>query len=52
LLYCYHYDPQKGKYGLAIFRLMQVLGTATVLLLGTFIVTSLRKEKAAERKSK
>ncbi len=52
LLYCYHYDPQKGKYGLAIFRLMQVLGTATVLLLGTFIVTSLRKEKAAGRKSK
>jgi protein SCO1/2 len=52
LLFCYHYDPQKGKYGLAIFRLMQVLGSATILLLGTFIVTSLRKERAMERKSK
>jgi protein SCO1 len=51
LLYCYKYDPQKGKYGLAVFRLMQVFGTATVLLLGTFIIGSLRKERA-ERKSK
>ncbi len=47
LLYCYHYDPQKGKYGLAVFRLLQVFGTATVLLLGMFIVSSLRKERAA-----
>ena len=44
LLYCYHYNPEQGKYGVAVFRLLQTVGIATVLLLGTFIVTNLRKE--------
>lgn len=44
LLYCYHYNPEQGKYGLAVFRLLQVFGLATVFLLGGFIFTSLRKE--------
>ena len=44
LLYCYHYDPQQGKYGIAVFKLMQIVGLGTVLLLGSFIFGSLRKE--------
>ena len=51
LLYCYHYDPQKGKYGVAVFRLLQVFGLATVLLLGTFIFTNLRREVRDSKKS-
>lgn len=36
-LYCYHYDPRTGKYGLIITRVYQVGGAITVLALGTFM---------------
>jgi protein SCO1/2 len=45
VLYCYHYDPMKGRYGLVIMRAVRVAGAATVLLLGTFIVVMIRREK-------
>jgi protein SCO1/2 len=45
LLYCYHYDPMTGRYGLIIMRAMRLAGIATVLALGTFIVIMVRKEK-------
>ena len=45
LLYCYHYDPMTGRYGLIIMRAMRLAGLATVLALGTFIVVMVRKEK-------
>jgi protein SCO1/2 len=45
LLYCYHYDPMTGRYGLAIMRAMRLAGAATVLALGTFIVVMVRREK-------
>lgn len=51
LLYCYHYDPSQGKYGVAVFRLLQVFGLATALLLGTFIFTNLRKEALDHKKN-
>ncbi|GAB4456581.1 MAG: SCO family protein [Armatimonadaceae bacterium] len=44
LLRCYAYDPQQGRYGLAIWRLMQIACTATILILGTFIFLSLRSD--------
>jgi protein SCO1 len=31
LLYCYHYDPATGRYGLAIMTVMRVAGVLTVL---------------------
>jgi protein SCO1/2 len=31
LLYCYHYDPATGKYGLVVMRVMQVAGAITLL---------------------
>jgi len=34
LLYCYHYDPATGKYGLAVTHAVQAGGAVTVLLLG------------------
>jgi hypothetical protein len=34
LLFCYHYDPMTGKYGMAITQVTRALGTATVLALG------------------
>ncbi len=45
LLYCYHYDPMTGRYGLAIMRAMRLAGAATVLLLGAFIIVMVRRER-------
>jgi len=47
LLFCYHYDPARGRYGVAIMRLIRAGGAATVLALGAFIFIMVRKEKQA-----
>jgi protein SCO1/2 len=47
LLYCYHYDPMTGRYGLVVMRALRISGVATVLMLGTFIVVMIRREKHA-----
>ncbi|MGI8786175.1 MAG: SCO family protein [Pyrinomonadaceae bacterium] len=33
-LYCFHYDPASGKYGLAILKVLRLLGIATLLGIG------------------
>ncbi|HEX4075499.1 MAG TPA: SCO family protein [Candidatus Acidoferrales bacterium] len=40
MLYCYHYDPHTGKYGLLISRVIQVSGALTILLggIGLFVL--------------
>ena len=45
LLYCYHYDPMTGRYGLAIMRGIRIAGAATVLAIVTFIVLMVRRER-------
>jgi protein SCO1/2 len=45
LLLCYHYDPSQGKYTLAVVNALRVAGGATLVLLGAFVVISLRKER-------
>ena len=45
LLYCYHYDVSTGRYSLAILRIVQVAGAATVLSLGTLIFVWTRRER-------
>ena len=47
LLYCYHYDPMRGRYGLLVMRAIRIAGAATVLVLTTFIVLMIRKERHA-----
>jgi protein SCO1/2 len=47
LLFCYHYDPMTGKYGMPIKRVTQVLGTATALGLFGFVFIMLRRERHA-----
>jgi protein SCO1/2 len=42
LLYCYHYDPDTGKYGAIISRVLQLAAGATVLILGTFLIVMFR----------
>jgi protein SCO1/2 len=45
LLFCFHYDPMTGKYGVIIAKVTQVLGTATVLALGGFVFIMIRRER-------
>ncbi len=37
LLYCYHYDPLTGKYGLLITRALRLAGALTVLFLAALV---------------
>lgn len=50
LLYCYHYDPTTGKYGLAVMNLIRAGGALTLLALGTFIAVSTRRDRRRRRK--
>jgi protein SCO1 len=45
LLFCCQYDPTTGKYGLAITRVIRVLGTGTALMLFGFVFVMLRRER-------
>lgn len=44
LLYCYHYDPSTGKYGLLISRVIKAAGLLTLLSLGFLIAILFRRE--------
>jgi len=33
MLYCYHYDPATGKYGMVVMRVMKLAGGVTVVLI-------------------
>jgi len=44
LLYCYHYDPNTGRYGAVVTNIMRVAGAATMLVLGGFLIVMYRRE--------
>jgi protein SCO1/2 len=43
LLYCYHYDPEQGKYSATILRVLRLAGVATMLCIGTLIFVMIRR---------
>lgn len=45
LLFCFHYDPQTGKYGPAIMNILRAMGVAMVGLMAGFIVRSVRRDR-------
>ena len=45
ILYCYHYDPQDGKYTLMATRVMQLGGVVTVIVLGSFLGAMWARER-------
>jgi len=45
LLYCYHYDPFSGKYGLALMSVIRLGGVLTCGVLGASIFLALRRER-------
>ncbi len=46
-LFCYHYDPATGKYGLLISHVIQAGGALTVLVLGIALLILFRGEHYA-----
>lgn len=52
LLFCYHYDPHTGKYGLVISRVIQLGGGITLLALGLLVFFLARGENYALPRSK
>ena len=45
LLFCYHYDPLTGKYGMVIMNVIRALGSATVIALGALLFVLIRRDK-------
>ena len=50
LLYCYHYDPDQGKYGAIISRVLKLAAAATIVLLGTFLLAMFRLGSVTEHR--
>jgi protein SCO1/2 len=47
LLYCYHYDPESGRYGVMIMNLVRAAAIVTVASMVGFIVMAVRRDNAA-----
>ena len=46
MLYCYHYDPATGKYGLSILKVIRLGGIVTLIGLGAMFFVFWRRNKA------
>ncbi len=51
LLYCYHYDPETGKYGAMVANILRLAAAATILLLGSLIFILWRLDRSVARKT-
>jgi len=49
-LYCYHHDPNTGRYGATITNILRLGGATTMLLLGGFLIVLYRREPHDLRK--
>jgi protein SCO1/2 len=47
LLYCYHYDPESGRYGVIVMNLIRLGGVLTMLAMGSFILLMRRRDAHA-----
>jgi len=51
-IYCCRYDPNTGRYGAVISRILSIAGAVTVLLLGGFVFMMIRLDKNRSHKGK
>jgi protein SCO1/2 len=51
LLYCYHYNPETGKYGAMVSNILRMAGAATILLLGSLLFILWRLDSSVTRKT-
>jgi protein SCO1/2 len=52
LLYCFHYDPAEGRYGVIIMNFVRLGGVLTVVAIGTFLFIMWRQERRKARLAK
>jgi protein SCO1/2 len=52
LLYCYHYNPDTGKYSAIISRILKIAAGTTIFMLGTFLIVMFRLGSTSERKQR
>jgi protein SCO1/2 len=45
MLFCYHYDPETGRYGFVVMNIVRAAGALTVLVMVGLILMSLRRER-------
>ena len=50
LLYCYHYNPETGKYGAMISNILRLAAGVTILLLGGLLFILWRLDRSVTRK--
>jgi protein SCO1 len=50
LLYCYHYNPDTGKYGAIISRILKISAGATIFILGSFLALMFRLGSVSEQR--
>ena len=51
LLYCYHYDPETGKYGAMVANILRLAAAATILIMGIFLFILWRLEFSVPRRA-
>jgi len=49
MLFCYHYDPETGRYGATVMNLVRAGGVVTVAAMATFMFVMLRRDTHAPR---
>jgi protein SCO1/2 len=50
LLYCYHYDPETGKYGAMVGNILRLAAAATILIIGTMLFIFWRMDRSLTRR--
>jgi protein SCO1 len=50
LLYCYHYNPESGKYGAMVGNILRLAAGVTILLLGSLLFILWRLDRSVTRK--
>ncbi len=50
LLYCYHYDPKTGKYGVVVLNVIRLGGLVTMVVLGGFVAVMFSRERKRNEK--
>jgi protein SCO1 len=50
LLYCYHYDPETGKYGAMVANILRLAAAVTILIMGIFLFILWRLDLSVPRR--
>ncbi len=51
LLYCYHYDPETGKYGAMVANILRLAAATTILFMGIFLFILWRMDLSVSRRT-